>query len=437
MRKRMMVVSAIVLYTLVSVVVFTVNHPTSASAQAAPAATGTIAYVVGSDSGDQIWLVDPNGSNKRQIYTTGVADTGGWINSLAWRPDAGELVFTSNYERWCSWYEYDVYAIQPDGSGYRRVTNGPACAALGSLPQGKVTLDVSGIPADFQVYVQGAPLLRTATGTTLTFDHVADFGNTIQPIEIVNGGYRGLATSGVDVKSNQTVSVPYVSFGAGGSDNLSAYGPVWKRDGSRIGYAFGCVELRGIPDYPAPGDYGQGLFSTSNSTVRPCVMAYGPTPATANQIVYYSDTDQPGFFRTTENGGPGTKVITAYVGRVFQIQWLPDASGFIYTMTDHGYSSEIYRYDFASDSITQLTDFSTTHEYARDFSLSPDGKTIVFERAPETVMNGFGGASDLWVMGIDGSNPRLFVANAAHPSWSLRAPQMPTMAKLYLPLLKR
>ncbi len=166
-------------------------------------------------------------------------------------------------------------------------------------------------------------------------------------------------------------------------------------------------------------------------------MAYGPTPSTANQIVYYSDTDQPGIYRTTENGGPGTEIIT-YSGHVFQIQWLPDASGIIYTMTDHGYSSEVYRYDFASDTITQLTDFSTTHEYARDFSLSPDGQYIIFERAPETLLGAFGGASDLWMMGIDGSNPHLLVAGGAHPTWSQGSSvQVPANFKLFLPLVKK
>lgn len=165
------------------------------------------------------------------------------------------------------------------------------------------------------------------------------------------------------------------------------------------------------------------------------MMAYGPTPSTANQLVYFSDSSQSGFYRTTENGGPGIQVITVYSGHVFQIQWLPDASGFIFTMTDHGYSSEIYHYDFASDHIDQLTDFSITHEYARDFSISPDGRTIVFERAPETLMGAFGGASDLWMIGIDGSNPHLFVAGGAHPSWSQGAIQTPASYRLNLPLI--
>lgn len=432
MRKRMKGVGALIFYVLVSAVVFTVNHP-GATAQAAPAATGTIAYVVGDNAGDQIWLIEPDGSHKRQIFSAGVADPSGYITSLAWRPDAGEIAFTSNYERWCSWYDYDVYAIQSDGSGYRRVTNSPACAGLSGLPQGGVVVD-NAAAYGHAVYVQGAPAPSFGTGVSVSFDHVADFGNTQQPIIIFNGGERAMGGA-VDVKAGQAVSVVdgiYTSF----TTQIGAYNPAWRRDGSKIAYAFGCQELRGIADHPAPGDYGQAIFNTGG-TVRPCMMAYGPTPSTANQLVYFSDSSQSGFYRTTENGGPGTLLITVYSGHVFQIQWLPDASGFIFTMTDHGYSSEIYHYDFASDHIDQLTDFSITHEYARDFSISPDGRTIVFERAPETLMGAFGGASDLWMIGIDGSNPHLFVAGGAHPSWSQGTLPTPASYRLNLPFVRK
>ena len=425
MHRRVLSQFALALAGLVMLVVFQPQYPRVASAQPAPApqAAGTIAYVVGDDAGDQIWLIEPDGSHSRKIYSTGVASTSEYISSLAWRPDAGELIFTSNYERLCSWYEYDVYAILSDGSGYRRVTNSPACASLGGLPQGGVALDNSAAYG-YAVYVQGAPGPKFGSAGSVGFDQVADFGNVQQPIIIYSGDERAMGGS-IDVKAGQAVG-GQVSVLSAFTDSISANGPVWKRDGSQIGYAFGCEELRGIADHPAPGDYGQRLFDTNNSTVRPCVMAYGPTPETANEIVYYSDTGNPsGFYRTTENGGPGTEVITSYGGHVFQIQWLPDASGFIYTMTTDSYSSDIYRYDFASDKITQLTQFSETQEYALDFSISPDGQTIIFERAPYGTMGAYGMASDLWTIGTDGSNPQLLVKGGQHPSWSLQAIQLP------------
>jgi len=78
----------------------------------------------------------------------------------------------------------------------------------------------------------------------------------------------------------------------------------------------------------------------------------------------------------------------------------------------------------------------------RDFFLSPDGQKIVFELAPQVLLAPWGGAADLWMMEINGSNAQLFKAGAAHPSWSLSAPQVPPgtgqpTLKMYLPLTVR
>jgi hypothetical protein len=383
-------------------------------------------------------LIEPDGSNNRKIYSTGAPDPYevDFMTSLAWRPDAGELIFTSNHEEYCSWYNYDVYAILPDGSGYRRLTNGPACAGLAAYPQGSITLDTSRVPNGYQVYVQGAPELKTVLGSTLTFDHVADLGSGLQPVAIVHGHYRSMSLA-VDVKAGQSVTVEAYPY-SGYSDQLGAYNPVWRRDGSRVGYAFGCADLRGVADHAPAGDSGQPLFNAAG--VTPCVMDWGPTAGTANQILYFTATGNAGIYLTTENGGAGTRVVEMQdLSKVFRIQYLPDASGFIFTFVNSSTSSDVYRYDFQSDTLAQLTNFSG--EYARDFSLSPDGQYIVFERAPEGLMCVFGCASKLWMMGIDGSNLHPLPAtdgsaiDGAHPTWSRGAIKMPT--KLFLPLVKK
>ncbi len=409
------------------------QHPQSVSAQVP---TGTIAYVVSNDTtGDQIWLIEPDGSNKREIYSIGAPDPYGvhMISGMAWRPDSAELIFTSDHEDDCSWYNYDVYAILPDGSGYRRVTNGPACAALASYPQGSVTLNTSSVYG-YQVYLQGAPEIKWASGSTLTFDHVADFGNTLQPIAIVDGRDRWMGGA-VNVQSGQNIDGEADTYSSD-TDQLGAYSPVWRRDSSRVGYAFGCAELRGVADHAPAGDYGQPLFDATG--VNACVMDWGPTAQTADNILYFNNVGDTtaGIYRTKENGGAGTQVVAMpELSMVFRIQYLPDASGFIYTFVDSSISSNVYRYDFQSDTITQLTDFS--HYYARDFSISPDGQHIVFERAQDELLAAFGGAADLWIMGIDGSNPQPFVAGGAHPTWSRGAIQMPTTYKVFLPLAKK
>ena len=407
------------------------QHPQNVAAQAATGtATGTIAYVVSDDtSGDQIWFIEPDGSNNREIYSIGVPDPNQdhMIAGLAWRPDAGELIFTSDHEDDCSWYNYDVYAILPDGSGYRRVTNGPACARLAGYPQGSVTLNTSSVYG-YQVYLQGAPELKWASGSTLTFDHVADLGNRLQPIAVINGRDRWMGGA-VDVQAGQNVNGGAAAYSSG-TDRLGAFSPAWRRDGSRVGYAFGCAELRGVADHAPAGDYGQPLFDATG--VNTCLMAWGPTAGTANNILYFNDVGDAGIYLTTENGGAGHSVIQMQeLSKVFHIQYLPDASGFLYTYVDSSTSSNVYRYDFQSDTITQLTHLS--HEYARDFSISPNGQ-IVLERAPDDMLCNYGCASDLWMMGIDGSNQHLLVTGGAHPTWSRGAIQItnpaPTITSL-------
>src|SRR4051794_20547401 len=114
-------------------------------AVAAHSDAGTIAYVrYNNETGDEIWLINPDGSDNHRIYSVGKPDPEGvfYILGLDWRPDASEIAFTSNHEATCSLYESDLYAIQPNGSGYRRITNAPTCTELAGYPKGSVRVEV-------------------------------------------------------------------------------------------------------------------------------------------------------------------------------------------------------------------------------------------------------------------------------------------------------
>src|SRR5512141_2246812 len=78
--------------------------PAPAQASADP---GTIAYVRPNDvTGDEIRLIEPDGSNDRHLWNTNVPDLPELeqISSLAWRPDGTELAFASRHEEACSFY---------------------------------------------------------------------------------------------------------------------------------------------------------------------------------------------------------------------------------------------------------------------------------------------------------------------------------------------
>src|SRR5512136_2343537 len=163
--------------------------PAPAQAYADP---GTIAYVKFS-TGD-IHVFSPDGTGDRVLWTYPLSFVSPAFE-LAWRPDGRELAFSSDHEAACSWYDSDVYAIGYDGSGYRRVTNSPACAGLAGLPKGSVTVNVSNYTTSLAwVYVQGAPAIQSVLGGfmgTVTFNDVADLGpGVLQPPIGIYGHYR-------------------------------------------------------------------------------------------------------------------------------------------------------------------------------------------------------------------------------------------------------
>jgi hypothetical protein len=96
---------------------------------------------------------------------------------------------------------------------------------------------------------------------------------------------------------------------------------------------------------------------------------------------------------------------------LFDLLWLPDGSGFPFSnqtlMRD---SANIFRYDFATRKVTQVTQLQ--NEFTGSFSISPDGPWIVFERSKSLDQNR---AIDLWISCINGANARLLVRNAFSP----------------------
>src|SRR5574341_36238 len=133
-------------------------------AQAPANLPGTIAYfrVVGATQNEpgtsELHLVNPDGSNDRMIYSTPRGLTTIYPNP-GWRPDGREIAFVSAQEVACSRFNSDIFAIRPDGSGLRRITNAPKLEDLAKLPKGSVTVTVENLITNvsiFFVYVEGA-----------------------------------------------------------------------------------------------------------------------------------------------------------------------------------------------------------------------------------------------------------------------------------------
>jgi hypothetical protein len=433
---------------------------------AAQAPAGTIAYVR-ADSLDEIRLIEPDGGGDRQLWAHGRPDPNAVyaIGSLAWRHDGTELAFSSTHEFDCSLNESDIF-VAAVGAAARRVTQAPGCAALAGLPHGRVVVPVRNVGFDAVtgfLYYQGAPGVQAVTlppggSATVTFEQVADFGDEIQaPVLILPlDGVRQIGFgAAADVKAGQTVTTGEFPISGSGNPQWGAAWPAWSSDGAALSFVFAFSSIYQIDPRPAPLEFGTRLLPEEAVTDFADLLAWGPAPARAGQLLYAGNTafDREGVYLATASSVEPGEPLVAYevYENIRGLAWLPDGSGFVYSVTEMNEmiepaSANLFLYSFATGRAQRLTSFADT--FAGQLSVSPDGQQIVFERSPA---HDGSGPTDLWLVGRDGAGLRLLAENAARPAWSSQAPRQepqptpgptqptpqPGRELVYLPLLRR
>jgi hypothetical protein len=317
-----------------------------ADAQQRPAA-GTIAYI---RDGVEVRLVNPDGTNDRRLWTHPNAKKPLGLDSLAWSPDGKQIAISSRHAAARSLYDADLYLIKPDGSGFRKLTNAPEPSEFSRYAKGVVSVTLrndqpfykqsQASAGVFIVYVAGAAepqqiTLPPGAAKTLVFNQVADFGKTAQAVVAIWGNYRWF-TTGVDVRAGAAVKSPIFSITGDGIEYFGAFRPVWRQDGSRVSYRNGLCLLNSVPINPTPGEYIYNPLFDGKNPQGTCTWDWGPTPGTANQLIYSeNDSGDSAIFRITEGTKhPGEKLTTfSNIGYqiLFDLRWLPNGSGFLFS----------------------------------------------------------------------------------------------------------
>jgi hypothetical protein len=451
MYRRQLIRRIFATLTLALFVIGGTHVPGIFSPASAQTAAGTIAYVR-ADTADEIRLIEPDGRNDRRLWAHGLADPHQvyGIYNMAWRPDASELAFASTHENWCSINYSDVFAIRPDGNGYRRVTQAPSCGALAGYPKGTVQVPVKNVSfygSSFTgfVYFQGAPSIQPVSlpagaSTVVTFHNVADFGpDSLQIAAFIDGANREYEVgTAVDVQAGKTVTTGQLSVIPPSNMGWEPRSPNWRKDGASLGYVYGYGALFGISTNPQPLEFGRRIINPATTMGIVEYMAYGPTAATANKILFQGNGDDGiGIYLTSEGATTiGPPLVTSGFELIRGLAWLPDGSGFVYAVEEYeNYEvarANIFEYTFASKQIKRLTNFD--NQYAGQLSVSPDGKQLVFDRS--TAKDGTG-TTDVWIMNRDGSGQRLLANNGYAPVWSPRSLPPPPSERVYLPFILR
>ena len=417
---------------------------------------GTIAYVRPNQAdGDEIHLIEPDKSGDRKIFSTGkpLSQYLKAIERIDWKPDASELAFTSSHEEACSVYQTDIFTIRPDGSNYRRITNPPACASRAGLPTGTVKVPVTNnlsVNGPFTFYFQGAPgpiemALAPGASMTLTFNNVLDFGNQDQYAVWMYGDERApYSGAQVDVKAGTTVQAGILQMYTG----FTHFGYAWAEylpDGSKIlSIQQESWLLQVSSTNQVPGELGDQV--SFDMTLGADHLAWGPTAQRSNQFLFRGWTYDSSYISRNPimlGDISNTKaqmlvdVDPTQIGRwLLGLTWLPDGSGFLYSLTElvgYDFRANIWEYSFATQQSKRVT--NVPYGFVREITVSPDGQRLLFELQPYGHWLDQNPAIDLWMANRDGSGMTEFLSGARSPAWSPVAVPGPVVLDhfIYLP----
>jgi len=429
---------------------------------------GTIAYVTTIDGAlpRTIRLVNGDGTEDRELFALpDDANSSAFVSGLAWRRDATELAFYSNFE--LSIWDWDIYALTATGDNLRRITNVPRPIAYSNYPQGSATLAAKNAEVAgrfIQTYIEGSQqafswLAPSLESRAIEFS-LADFGPGIQQISRVNNDVTDCwfdFAANVDVVADESISIPQqlppssltrdeicprAFYPQWGSDDNLYFVRLTRLDAILNGIDNVFSVMRTPTDDLQPQNRGARLFAVGRGTfgqengfddIRD-LQTFRVSPEAGSDQVLFSEsiTFQTDKVFLTNLNNPQNMVQLSGVmpdcGALGQpdcsirdIRWLSDGSGFIYSLVlrpefstdDTVIGTQVRQYTVRNGVVEDVLLTESTDTVFGEFSISPDGGQLAIELQGAEV-----GFTDLYRYDIATDTFSLLTENAGSPAWA-------------------
>jgi hypothetical protein len=262
--------------------------PTTVAKAAFPGDNGMIAFTSTRDNGTgDIYAMNPDGSGAKRLTTTGVSD------SPAWSPNGQRIAFASGRDG-----DWDVYVMNADGSGVTNLTAGSGALDTTQAwsPDGTKIAFMSDRTGNYEIY-------------TMSSDGSNQINRTNNPASDEEPAWSpdGARIAFVSLRGGGEHEIWAMNADGSGATNLTndtsvgEYDPNWSPDGTRI--AFTTFRDSNLEIYKMNANGTGRVRVTNNAVDIDREPAWSPDGAKIAFSSYRSTTNQGIFVINADGGG--------------------------------------------------------------------------------------------------------------------------------------
>ncbi|MEP6570441.1 MAG: DPP IV N-terminal domain-containing protein [Acidobacteriota bacterium] len=320
-------------------------------------ANGKIAFVSNRDGNDEIYVMNPDGSNQIRLTSNLSRDSG-----PVWSPNGLKLAFSSNRDG-----NYEIYVMNADGSNQTRLTNNPAAdGAHVWSPDGLKIAFSSNRDANDQIYVMAAD---GSNQTRLTNNSSSDQDPLWSPDGRKISFERHSDLYVMDADGNNQMRVSHL---------VPGYLPAWSTDGLK---------------FAINGDNGLFVLNTDGanftrltSNPDPNGKDYFPTWSKDNQTIAFTrESDCVFDFSNFEiicdaqiwlvnaDGSNARALTSATTNYDYEPVWSPDNTkiSFLHFGNDPGFHASIVVMNADGSGITNISNRPGSDDYSSSWQALP------------------------------------------------------------------